>query len=29
MIRPEEVREPLPPPKRYEPPSFIRGRRRR
>ena len=29
MIRPEEVREPLPPPKRYEPPRFIRGRRRR
>ena len=29
MTRPEEVREPLPPPKRYEPPSFIRGRRRR
>jgi hypothetical protein len=30
MIRPEEVHEPLPPPpKRYEPPRFIRGRRRR
>jgi hypothetical protein len=29
MIRPDEVREPLPPPKRYEPPRFIRGRRRR
>ena len=29
MIRPDEVREPLPPPMRYEPPRFIRGRRRR
>ena len=30
IIRPEEVHEPLPPPpKRYEPPRFIRGRRRR
>jgi hypothetical protein len=28
-IRPEPVREPLPPPKVYEPPRFIRGRRRR
>ena len=28
-IRPEPVREPLPPPKQYEPPQFIRGRRRR
>jgi len=28
-IRPEPVREPLPPPKLYEPPRFVRGRRRR
>jgi hypothetical protein len=29
-LRPEPVREPLPPPPRhYEPPRFIRGRRRR
>jgi hypothetical protein len=28
-IRPEPVREPLPPPKLYEPPRFNRGRRRR
>jgi hypothetical protein len=28
-IRPEPVREPLPLPKQYEPPRFIRGRRRR
>jgi hypothetical protein len=29
MIRPEPKREPLPEPKQYEPPRFIRGRRRR
>jgi hypothetical protein len=29
MIRPEPKREPLPEPKRYEPPRSIRGRRRR
>jgi hypothetical protein len=28
-IRPEPKREPLPPRKRYEPPRFGRGRRRR
>jgi hypothetical protein len=28
-IRPEPAREPLPPPKVYAPPRFIRGRRRR
>jgi hypothetical protein len=28
-IRPEPVREPLPPPKVYAPPRFVRGRRRR
>jgi hypothetical protein len=28
-IRPDPVREPLPPGKHYEPPRFIRGRRRR
>jgi hypothetical protein len=28
-IRPAPVREPLPPIKHYEPPRFIRGRRRR
>lgn len=28
-LRPEPVREPSPPPKRYEPLPFIRGRRRR
>ena len=28
-IRPEPEREPSPPPKQYEPPRFIRGRRRR
>jgi hypothetical protein len=28
-LRPEPVREPLPPPKLYEPPRFVRGRRRR
>jgi hypothetical protein len=28
-IRPEPVREALPPPKQYEPPRFNRGRRRR
>jgi hypothetical protein len=28
-IRPDPVREPLPPRKHYEPPRFIRGRRRR
>jgi hypothetical protein len=28
-LRPEPVREPLPPPKVYEPPRFNRGRRRR
>jgi hypothetical protein len=28
-LRPEPVREPLPPPKVYAPPRFIRGRRRR
>jgi hypothetical protein len=27
-LRPEPIREPLPPPKHYEPPRFIRGRRR-
>jgi len=27
-IRPEPAREPLPPPKVYAPPRFIRGRRR-
>ena len=27
-LRPEPVREPLPPRKHYEPPRFIRGRRR-
>jgi hypothetical protein len=28
-IKPEPVREPLPPLKHYDPPRFIRGRRRR
>jgi hypothetical protein len=28
-LRPDPVREPLPPPKVYAPPRFIRGRRRR
>jgi hypothetical protein len=28
-LRPEPVREPSPPPKHYEPPRFIRDRRRR
>jgi hypothetical protein len=28
-LRPEPVHEPLPPPKVYAPPRFIRGRRRR
>jgi hypothetical protein len=28
-LRPEPVREPLPPPKVYAPPRFIRGRGRR
>jgi hypothetical protein len=28
-IRPEPVREPLPPPKVYAPPRFVRGRLRR
>jgi hypothetical protein len=28
-IRPDPVREPLPPPKQYEPPRLVRGRRRR
>jgi hypothetical protein len=28
-LRPEPVREPLPPPKIHDPPRFIRGRRRR
>jgi hypothetical protein len=28
-IRPEPIREPLPPPQHYAPPRFIRGRRRR
>jgi hypothetical protein len=28
-LRPEPVREPLPPPKVYAPPRFTRGRRRR
>jgi hypothetical protein len=28
-LRPEQVREPLPPRKVYETPRFIRGRRRR
>jgi len=28
-LRPEAVREPLPEPKPYEPPRFVRGRRRR
>ena len=28
-LRPEPVREPSPQPKHYEPPRFIRGRRRR
>jgi hypothetical protein len=28
-LRPEPIREPPPPPKHYEPPRFIRGRRRR
>jgi hypothetical protein len=28
-LRPEPVREPLPPPKVYAPPRFVRGRRRR
>jgi hypothetical protein len=28
-IRPEPVREPEPLPKQYEPPRFVRGRRRR
>jgi hypothetical protein len=28
-LRPEPVPEPLPPRKHYEPPRFIRGRRRR
>jgi hypothetical protein len=28
-LRPEPAREPLPPPKVYEPPRFNRGRRRR
>jgi hypothetical protein len=27
-LRPEPIREPLPPPKVYAPPRFIRGRRR-
>jgi hypothetical protein len=27
-LRPEPAREPLPPPKVYAPPRFIRGRRR-
>jgi hypothetical protein len=29
QLRPEPEREPLPPRKHYEPPRFIRGRRRR
>ena len=28
-IRPDPARAPLPPPKQFEPPRFIRGRRRR
>jgi hypothetical protein len=28
-LEPPPVREPSPPPKHYEPPRFIRGRRRR
>jgi hypothetical protein len=28
-LRPEPARDPLPPPKVYAPPRFIRGRRRR
>jgi len=28
-LKPEAVREPLPPIKHYDPPRFIRGRRRR
>jgi hypothetical protein len=28
-LRPEPVREPTPEPKRYAPPRFVRGRRRR
>lgn len=28
-LRPEPIREPLPPTKHYEPPRLIRGRRRR
>jgi hypothetical protein len=28
-LRPEPVREPLPPPKVYAPPRFVRGHRRR
>jgi hypothetical protein len=28
-LRPDPIREPLPPPKVYAPPRFIRGRRRR
>jgi hypothetical protein len=28
-LRPETAREPLPPPKVYAPPRFVRGRRRR
>lgn len=28
-IRPDPARDPLPPPKQYEPPRLIRGRRRR
>jgi hypothetical protein len=28
-LRPEPAREPPPPPKVYEPPRFVRGRRRR
>jgi hypothetical protein len=28
-LRPEPVREPVPPPKVYAPPRFVRGRRRR
>jgi hypothetical protein len=27
-LRPEPAREPSPPPKHYEPPRFVRGRRR-
>jgi hypothetical protein len=28
-LRPEPIREPLPPPKVYAPPRFVRGRRHR